>query len=84
MVAALRKRVYERSLGFKRRSDWTRESAAEIRNAEHLVLFRQWELYLQNPILWGLRTLRAVCPQLAEWLTRGWGSMGYHLSQILT
>ncbi|CAL1681048.1 unnamed protein product [Lasius platythorax] len=68
----------------QRRDDWTRESAAEIRNAEHFILVRQWKLYLQNPRLWGLRTLRAVGPKLDEWLARRWGSMGYHLSQMLT
>lgn len=84
MVAAMRKRVFERSSDLKRRDDWTRGDAVEIRNAEHIILVRQWELYLRNPRLWGLRTLRAVGPKLDEWLARRWGSMGYHLSQILT
>lgn len=85
MTASCRKRVYERTTELKTRGEWTRESAAKIRSAEYLILFRQWEAYLQGPKpKWGLRKLEAIGPHLAEWLARRHGGMGYHLSQMLT
>lgn len=82
LLATCRRRVYEQVDELKWREDWT--GANKIKLAKALLLERQWKIHLSNPSLYGRHTLEVINPNFEEWIARGHGRLGYHLTQFLT
>ncbi|KMQ88867.1 reverse transcriptase [Lasius niger] len=84
LLAATRRRVYLRTTDLRNSGQWTKESANAIREAETLIMTRQWEIHLRKPLLAGARTRDAILPSLALWLSREHGGITFHATQLLT
>lgn len=84
IMATCRKRIYKRVNDLKVRGVWSKEAVVEIKVSEHLLLIRQWEIYLRSPSFSGKRTRDAISPKLTEWTYRNFGHLGYHMTQLLT
>lgn len=84
LLAATRKRVFIRTTNLRSSGQWTKESANAIREAEALIMFRQWEIHLRKSLLAGVRTRDAILPSLALWLNREHGGISFHATQLST
>lgn len=84
LEAAMRQRIFTRISESRRLGCYTLEIDAEIRNGEALLLTRQWDLILNRPGIWGIRTIAAIRPYLRTWLNRRFGEVSYHGAQILS
>lgn len=83
-MAATQRRIYERARDLKLRGEWSREVENDIRIEERTLLRREWVIQLQRSDSPGLRTWEAISPIIDEWLDRKYGSMSFHLSQLMT
>lgn len=84
ITARSRKRAYERILDLRANPDWSLDGENEIKRQEHELALRQWLIYLQRPGVAGIRTINAVLPSFYEWISRKWGCLGFHATQLLT
>lgn len=84
ILAASRRRIYERVRDLRSSEEWSKEGETEIKLEEDILLRRQWDLHLRSPNLAGTRTREAVLPNFHNWLNRRHGSMAFHLTQLLT
>ncbi|XP_029670920.1 uncharacterized protein LOC115240092 [Formica exsecta] len=84
LLARARKRSYERVRDLVAVGLWSEKREVDIKREEELLMRRQWELYLDGPGLYGSRTREAILPNFNQWLDRGWGSMAFRLTQLLT
>ncbi|XP_029679065.1 uncharacterized protein LOC115245099 [Formica exsecta] len=84
ILAASRRRVYERIRDLRLSEEWSKEDESEIKLEEEILMRRQWDLHLRSPNLAGTRTREAILPNFHDWLNRRHGSMAFHLTQLLT
>lgn len=84
VLAASRKRTYDRISDLRLGVGWTKEEEVEIKLEEELLLRRQWELHLRGPNLAGSRTGEAILPCIHAWLNRRHGGLAFHLTQLFT
>lgn len=84
LLASSRKRVYERIVDLRALEKWSKAEETEIKHEEELILKRQWDLHLRRPNLAGVRTREAILPSFQAWIDRRHGSLGFHLTQLLT
>lgn len=84
LLAANRKRMYDRTQDLRRLGVWTKEGERMIRREEDLLLRRQWALYLQNPRLRGRKTTEVILPVYQEWMDCGHRETSFRLTQVLT
>lgn len=87
LTAKKYRRVYERVTDLRRLDapiDLPK-AIIMVRKEEHLLMKRQWEIYIANTSLPGLRTRDAIAPHFEAWLDRGPNMrMDFHLTQIFT
>lgn len=83
LQADCRKRVYERIKDLHNIDDYCDRKAAEIKTEENMLMMRQWEISLTH-VKFGIRTVNAILPHFAGWMTRRFGSLEFHLTQLLT
>ncbi|XP_071577305.1 uncharacterized protein [Temnothorax nylanderi] len=55
-----------------------------IRLQEKMALVERWKNYLEDPTLFGRRTIDAIRPCLADWLSSRRYGLSYHSVQVLT
>ncbi|XP_071579868.1 uncharacterized protein [Temnothorax nylanderi] len=55
-----------------------------IRHQEKMALVERWKNYLEDPTLFGRRTIDAIRPCLADWLSSRRYGLSYHSVQVLT
>jgi len=84
LSAQLRARIFARVADLRRSGSWTLREVGSIHAEEVALLCRQWSIYAQRPDAAGTRTRDAIVPNLGDWLSRGYGSVGFHLTQLLT
>jgi len=56
----------------------------EIKRSERTITQRQWEVFIARPDAAGIKLRDAILPHLNEWMTRPWGGMSFHVTQLLT
>lgn len=83
IVAQARKRIYERISDLRMAPDWSLDREREIKQ-ENALIFRQWLICLQGRRIAGTRTRDAILPSFNEWISRKWGCLGFHATQLLT
>lgn len=84
LEAAMRGRIYTRIMDHKRRGTYDDRTDTEIRSGEMLLLYRQWEILINNIDTWGQKTLVAISPHLRKWVERKFGQINYHCAQMLS
>ncbi|XP_025159337.1 uncharacterized protein LOC112589595 [Harpegnathos saltator] len=85
ILAASRRRMYERARDLRPYRLWTSEAVAEARAAEELLVRRQWLLQLRAPGLPSVRVRDAILPEFNLWLDRpNRGGLTFHVTQLLT
>lgn len=80
----LRRRMYERLNEMKRIGTFNKDSHAAVKNEKIILLTRQWDILLNKPGIWGLRTVTVIHPFSKKWLTRNFGEINYRSAQMLT
>jgi len=81
--AAYYRRVFLRVHELRRQGLWNKLEEKEIKKEEEILLRRQWKISLQRRDIAGVRTCRAIEPQLGLWLDRQHGEMTFHATQII-
>lgn len=84
LQATRQQRIYEKIRDLKEREELTTEKKKEMRQAEDLAMTARWANYLDDPALPEARVRNAILPIFNEWLTRQYGQLTFHLTQILT
>lgn len=82
LVAAERRRVYERLTEARSRS--VIPDGELIAEEERRATMTRWRAFLSRDELPGRWTRQAILPHMAEWLNRGWGSVNFYTTQLLT
>lgn len=83
-MAQMRRRIYYRLVDLQRENQNTPGKLKEIREEEMLLTLRQWRVYIQRPGISGAKLVEAILPHFNEWMSRNYGKMIFHLTQILT
>lgn len=83
-VALMRKRIYERTREHRENGTFSREVRNVIRDVEHTRMCMEWREHLERPNTQGEFTKMIIIPRLEAWLSRGFGRMIFHVTQILT
>lgn len=79
-----------RGLSFLRiketRADGTfcEELSNRIKNEEKSFMEARWRRHLDGPNLYGRFTIAAIIPNFEGWISRGFGLLNFHLTQLLT
>ncbi|KAL6417769.1 hypothetical protein ACFW04_012549 [Cataglyphis niger] len=84
LLANARRRVYDRVKDLWNSNRWSKKAESEIKVDENLLLYRQWEVYCENPNLAGARTRDAILPHFQEWIGRKHGNISFRITQLLT
>lgn len=84
LEATLRARVYKRTGELRRRGEGSIEAIEEVRREEGVLLIRQWDILLNSPGAWSVRTSAAVGPHLYRWTNRTHGDTNHYVTQFMT
>lgn len=83
-LARARKRTFERVAGLRLGLEWSLEREREIHKQEEALVLTQWRAYLSGRSIAGVRTRDAILPSFTEWISRKWGCLSFHMTQIMT
>lgn len=84
LETSIRRRVYARVFDLRTRNEWSKKAVVEIKKQEKVIMVRQWIISLGRPEAPGKLTREAVLPCLDEWMSRKYGGMFFHLTQLVT
>jgi len=84
LMAAERARIFWRAQDAKAEGTYTPELLEEIKRLERIITQRQWRLFISRPDAYGVRLRDAILPWLDSWMTRAWGGLSFHVTQLLT
>lgn len=84
LQAQMYKRLFLHIRALKRSNDWTAEGEREVRRQESLSLREHWLEHIQDCAPPGRRTKLAILPNIEAWMSRKWGSLDFHMVQLLT
>jgi len=84
LLAAERARIFWRVQDSKELGNYSPELLRDISRSERTITQRQWELFIRRPDAAGVKLRDAILPCLKEWMTRPWGGMSFHVTQLLT
>lgn len=83
LVAEERANVFVRYLALRETSDWSLEAVKIIRNEERRRLQDNWIAMYNDRDVAGVRTRDAIVPNMEAWMSRGWGGISFHVTQLL-
>ncbi|RLU20280.1 hypothetical protein DMN91_006887 [Ooceraea biroi] len=84
LVAAERRRVFLRVRDMRRGGNATLSDVDNIRMEEGVETRPQWETWLGGDGIAGEHTRLAILPCMNDWMMRNWGSLHFHMTQIIT
>jgi len=84
LLAAERARIFWRVQDAKGSGNYTKDLLEEIKRTERTITQRQWEIFIGRPDAAGVKLRDAILPHLNKWMSRSWGGMTFHVTQLLT
>jgi len=84
LLALERKGIFDRMQDSKRLGASSAEDVKSIKLEERSRLVRSWRERLLRSGVRGVWTVDAILPHLEEWMSRGWGGLSFHLTQLLS
>jgi len=84
LLAAERARIFWRMQDAKEADIYTAELLEDVKRSERIITQRQWVLFISRPDAAGTRLRDALLPCLNDWMTRTWGNLSFHITQLLT
>jgi len=84
LLAAERARIFWRVQDAKEAGTYSVELLDDIKRSERTITQRQWVLFISRPDAAGVRLRDAILPSLNEWMSRPWGGISFHITQLLT
>lgn len=84
LVAEERMNVYVRCLALRNVNEWSLEALRSVKKEERIKMQDKWiESYRRRDVA-GVRTRDAILPNVDAWMSRGWGGISFHMTQLLT
>jgi len=84
LLAAERARMFWRVQDAKEQGNYSQDLLEDIRRSERIITQRQWAIFIARPDSAGVKLRDAILPCLNEWMTRTWGGLSFHITQLLT
>lgn len=84
LVAKRLRRIYLGIRDHRARGTLQDDTYDELWRANTILMRRQWKDAFSEKSLPGRRVREAILPIFEEWLDRGYGDMGYYLTQMMT
>lgn len=83
-MAEARATVYERSLAIRISNQPNDELFKNIRREAQVALQDRWRQHIVRRGVASVRTRDAILPNMDAWMARGWGSIYFHMIQLLS